>query len=398
MVPLTAEQRDRLEVIRDSGEILRVLLNDVLGLPDASGHRRRVSRRRGRPPGWGEQRLRVLAAEDNRPISWCSDLAGPGGYRGPHHQQRRAALEAWRTAHWDVLLMDIRMPVMDGLAATRAIRSAEAAQGARARRSSPSAPRLRSTQAAYYSLAAGIDCFVPKPIHFAQLAPAIAAAIGPDGRRPPQHGRSAAQAADRGGHGPPRAFARRSRLYVRGHEPSVPEDERARQRLRRGRGPLRSRSRPAWRRRAPSPTATSGIGCDQLIAIEPSARRRRLHAHLERRRRRGRACGNAAPLRRLAADGGDAARDQRGSRRHAGVLAVEPRRAASWSPSTWASPASTGATSRWTRRWTPAASSCRSARSTIRCCTRPARLHGQSARGVLRRRRRGRAGARGRAR
>ena len=50
----------------------------------------------------------------------------------------------------------------------------------------------------------------------------------------------------------------------------LPQDERARQRLRRARRAARARLRSGLTRCAPSPTATTGIGCDQLIALEPS--------------------------------------------------------------------------------------------------------------------------------
>jgi CheY-like chemotaxis protein len=176
--PLTPEQRDRLEVIRNSGEILRTLLNDVLEAPDfEAGAADESAQPPPVEPGWAEQRLRVLAAEDNPTNQLVlRTLLSQAGIEVHVVGDGEAAVEAWRTAHWDLVLMDIRMPIMDGLAATRAIRAAEAATG---RRRTPiiAVSAEATTRAASDSLVAGMDCFVPKPIHFGQLATAMAGAI-----------------------------------------------------------------------------------------------------------------------------------------------------------------------------------------------------------------------------
>jgi CheY-like chemotaxis protein len=82
----------------------------------------------------------------------------------------REALEAVRTHPFDLILMDIQMPEMDGLEATREIRAWESG---RAR-----TPIIALTAHAMDSHrgeceAAGMDSFITKPIRFEHLRTAI---------------------------------------------------------------------------------------------------------------------------------------------------------------------------------------------------------------------------------
>jgi signal transduction histidine kinase/CheY-like chemotaxis protein len=131
----------------------------------------------------GPERLRVLAAEDN-PINQLvlKTLLEQVGITVQFVGDGEAAVASWRGGRWDLVLMDIQMPVMDGLAATRAIRVLEAAEG-RAR-----TPILAVTangvaeQASEY-MEAGMDGLVPKPIQLKQLLAAIEAAVGDEAPR-----------------------------------------------------------------------------------------------------------------------------------------------------------------------------------------------------------------------
>jgi len=121
--------------------------------------------------------LRVLAADDNRtnqlivrallePLDVELTLVGDG----------RQAVEAYQRSAFDLILMDIQMPEMDGVAATRAIRQAEA-RGQRARTPilAVTANVLREQVESY--LAAGMDAVVAKPIDVSALVGAMDAAL-----------------------------------------------------------------------------------------------------------------------------------------------------------------------------------------------------------------------------
>jgi two-component system, sensor histidine kinase len=145
----------------------------ILPLPSVSAP---VSSARDAAPDEAEfdvSRLKVLAAEDNevnqlvlrtllRQIGLELTVVGDG----------RQALEAWRREPWDLILMDVQMPEMDGLASTAAIRAEEAQGG---RRRTPivalTADALAHQTAA--CRAHGMDGHVAKPIEARRLFEAL---------------------------------------------------------------------------------------------------------------------------------------------------------------------------------------------------------------------------------
>ncbi|HLZ77164.1 response regulator [Phenylobacterium sp.] len=126
--------------------------------------------------------LRVLAAEDNAVNQLVlKTLLAQVGLEPELVSDGQAAVDAWAREPWDLILMDVQMPLMDGPTAARAIRAAETQSG-RAR-----TPIVALTanamfhQVADYA-AAGMDTHVAKPIEAAALFEALSIVDAPAGR------------------------------------------------------------------------------------------------------------------------------------------------------------------------------------------------------------------------
>jgi len=117
--------------------------------------------------------LRILAAEDN-PMNQLvlKTLLHQVGVEPTVVGDGLEAVEAWRAGQWDVILMDIQMPVMDGPTAAGTIRAEEAATG---RRRTPiialTANAMSHQTEAYH--ACGMDAVVAKPIEVGRLYAAL---------------------------------------------------------------------------------------------------------------------------------------------------------------------------------------------------------------------------------
>jgi CheY-like chemotaxis protein len=84
------------------------------------------------------------------------------------------ALEAARGGGYDLILMDVQMPVMDGMQATRAIRALPGAAGR-----VPIVALTANVQVEQVArcLEAGMDAHLGKPIHVAELLMTVCAAL-----------------------------------------------------------------------------------------------------------------------------------------------------------------------------------------------------------------------------
>ena len=141
--------------------------------------RRRLRRRRNR--AGARKPLTVLVAEDNEINALLTRtlLTRLGHRAGRWRESGAEALERWHDARdagapYDLVLMDMQMPGMDGLEAARRIRAAEAERGDRR------TPIIALTANAFAEdreacLAAGMDGFLVKPLDRERLAAAMLA-------------------------------------------------------------------------------------------------------------------------------------------------------------------------------------------------------------------------------
>jgi signal transduction histidine kinase/CheY-like chemotaxis protein len=108
--------------------------------------------------------LRILLAEDNLVNQKVAmSMLGKMGHTVTLAKNRLEALEQWRQSNFDLILMDVQMPEMNGLQATMQIRREEAT-GAHV-------PIVAMTASAMSEerdrcLAAGMDDFISKPVSY----------------------------------------------------------------------------------------------------------------------------------------------------------------------------------------------------------------------------------------
>ena len=133
---------------------------------DAVPHKRAAER--SRPGGTSRQGLKILLAEDNRVNQLLVvRLLQARGHQVTVVNDGRAALSAIEEQSFDLILMDIQMPEMDGLEATRILREREQA-------GHPTAPIIAMTAHAMKGdrdkcMEAGMRGYISKPIQPEEL-------------------------------------------------------------------------------------------------------------------------------------------------------------------------------------------------------------------------------------
>lgn len=125
------------------------------------------------PDAEPERALRVLVAEDH-PVNQqvIRGLLGQVGIEVEIVDDGLQAVEATQTRDWDLILMDVQMPNMDGLTATRTIRQREADQGLVRTPIIALTANAMVEQVESY-LAAGMDAVVSKPVDLKRLLTTI---------------------------------------------------------------------------------------------------------------------------------------------------------------------------------------------------------------------------------
>jgi len=114
------------------------------------------------------RRLRILVAEDS--VVNCKMMEAilrMEGHKVRFAENGHLAVELWRQEPFDLVLMDIQMPVMDGMQATAAIRADEAATGRHIPIVALTAYAMSGDRQRF--LDAGMDDYLAKPITAEQL-------------------------------------------------------------------------------------------------------------------------------------------------------------------------------------------------------------------------------------
>ncbi len=115
-----------------------------------------------------ERALSVLAAEDNRAFQEIvKSILGHRGHRIEIVNNGQAAVERIELDNFDVVLMDVHMPQMDGLTAASRIRQLDGARRANIPIIAMTAHSWQCNRAT--CLAAGMDDFLVKPFGAAEL-------------------------------------------------------------------------------------------------------------------------------------------------------------------------------------------------------------------------------------
>jgi CheY-like chemotaxis protein len=121
--------------------------------------------------------VRILVVEDDAVMSDIfSIMLQRAGFEVEGADDGVMGVEMWEKGDYDLVLMDVQMPRMDGFEATAAIRKKERAGGGHTPIIAVTAYALEKDE--QECLAAGMDAYFTKPIDFKKCLEVIHAMIG----------------------------------------------------------------------------------------------------------------------------------------------------------------------------------------------------------------------------
>ena len=117
------------------------------------------------PAPEAEDVRRLLLAEDDATIrEFLGRMLAMANYKVDVAENGMVAVEMWEKGEYDLVLMDVQMPLLNGFEATGAIREKERQRGCHTPIIAMTAHASREDK--QQCLAAGMDDFIPKPIDF----------------------------------------------------------------------------------------------------------------------------------------------------------------------------------------------------------------------------------------
>ncbi len=121
--------------------------------------------------------MNILLAEDGKANQVMAvGLLSKWGHTVSVAENGQQAVEQWQNGNFDLILMDVQMPVLDGLDATRRIRELEQTSGSRIPIVAMTARAMKGDRE--NCLAAGMDDYVSKPVRKAELHRALSQQSG----------------------------------------------------------------------------------------------------------------------------------------------------------------------------------------------------------------------------
>lgn len=121
-------------------------------------------------------KARLLIAEDDHTIrQFLGTMLQKFGYETDFAENGQLVVEMWESGKYDMILMDVQMPLMNGFEATAAIREIELTRGGHIPIVAMTAHALKEDEEK--CLAAGMDTYISKPIDFAATRQVIRDAL-----------------------------------------------------------------------------------------------------------------------------------------------------------------------------------------------------------------------------